>query len=65
MQLCREGFSTVVPRDVHREGMANVQYPQPENTDNPHLLTSANLQLSHETSWQAQNRYIKHNIRNA
>ena len=33
----------------------SVQDPQPKNTDDPHLLAPADLQLSHETSWQAQN----------
>ena len=43
----------------------NLQYPQPKDTNNSQLLTPADLQLSHETSRQAQNRYIQHNIRNA
>lgn len=43
---------------------ANPQYAQPKNANNPQLLAPANLQLSHKTSWQAQNRYIQHDIRN-
>ena len=53
-------------RDVPGDGgRAGLQYPQPEDTDNTHLLAPTDLQLPHKTSRQAQDRYIQYDIRDA
>ena len=46
-------------------GRAGLQYSQPEDTDNTHLLAATNLQLPYKASRQAQNRYIQYDVRDA
>ena len=53
-------------RDVPGDGgRADLQYPQPKDTDNTHLLAPTYLQLPHKPSRQAQDRYIQYDIRDA